>query len=141
MSPVDIELVYYMALLTTCLACLVLIYMAIWTQDMYTAWHGVHMHNVKHETPPGGKKIHGLNFLFSIYLKDTWFLMVFQWYNERKFYFTPTKASVFGFWEKNNTIKSVYRYITVWWYLSHKLNYMAKTTNYLWGWNFGWHKT
>ena len=45
--------------------------MVIWTPEMHSAWHGVHTHDVKHETQPGQEKIHGFIFLSGIYLEDT----------------------------------------------------------------------
>ena len=56
-SPVPIGLIYHMALITTYLACLVL----IWQFGHQTCTlHGVHTHNVKHETQPSGEKIQSM---------------------------------------------------------------------------------
>ena len=54
--------------------------------------HGVHTHNVKHETLPGGEKIHGINFLSGIYLEDICSLKYFNDIMKRKFNFIPTKV-------------------------------------------------
>ena len=51
--PLATELIYHMALITTYLGCLVL----IWQFGHQTCTlHGVHTHNVKHETQPEERK-------------------------------------------------------------------------------------